>query len=41
VLAVGLAMPFVLTRPRAALPGIPPLPEKLKCSGELRIATAE
>lgn len=39
VIAVGLAMPFVSTRARAELPEIPPIPEKLKGTGELRIAT--
>ncbi len=39
VLATGLALPFVSTRARAALPEIPPIPQKLKGSGELRIAT--
>jgi putative spermidine/putrescine transport system substrate-binding protein len=39
VLAVGLATPFVSTRVRAGLPEIPPIPEKLKGTGELRIAT--
>jgi putative spermidine/putrescine transport system substrate-binding protein len=39
VLAVGLAMPFVSTRAKAALPDIPAIPERLKGTGELRIAT--
>ena len=38
-LAAGLAMPFIATRGRAAPTDIPPIPEKLKGSGELRIAT--
>jgi putative spermidine/putrescine transport system substrate-binding protein len=38
-LAIGLSMPFVSTRAQSALPDIPPIPEKLKGSGELRIAT--
>jgi putative spermidine/putrescine transport system substrate-binding protein len=37
--AAGLAMPFISTMARAALPEIPPIPEKLKGTGELRIAT--
>jgi hypothetical protein len=38
-LAIGLSMPFVSTRAQTALPEIPPIPEKLKGTGELRIAT--
>ena len=38
-LAFGLSMPFISTRARADLPDVPPLAEKLKGSGELRIAT--
>ena len=38
-LAIGLSMPFIATRARAALPEVPPIPEKLKGTGELRIAT--
>ena len=38
-LAVGLAMPFISTRAQTALPDVPPIPEKLKGKGELRIAT--
>jgi putative spermidine/putrescine transport system substrate-binding protein len=38
-LVAGLAMPFVSTRAKADLPDFPALPEKLKGSGELRIAT--
>ena len=39
VLAGGLALPFVSTRAKADLPDIPAIPEKLKGTGELRIAT--
>jgi putative spermidine/putrescine transport system substrate-binding protein len=38
-LAIGLSMPFLSTRAKADLPDIPPIPEKLKGTGELRIAT--
>jgi putative spermidine/putrescine transport system substrate-binding protein len=39
-LAIGLSMPFVsATRAQTALPDVPPIPEKLKGTGELRIAT--
>jgi putative spermidine/putrescine transport system substrate-binding protein len=38
-LALGLSMPFVSLRAQTALPEIPPIPEKLKGAGELRIAT--
>jgi len=38
-IAAGLAMPFLATRARADLPDIPAIPEKLKGTGELRIAT--
>jgi putative spermidine/putrescine transport system substrate-binding protein len=39
VLAGGLALPFISTRAKADLPDIPAIPEKLKGTGELRIAT--
>ncbi len=35
----ALAMPFLNTRAKADLPDIPPIPEKLKGTGEVRIAT--
>jgi len=38
-LAIGLSMPFVSTLAQTALPEVPPIPEKLQGSGELRIAT--
>jgi hypothetical protein len=37
-LAAGPAMPFISTRVKADLPDIPAIPEKLKGSGEIRIA---
>lgn len=38
-IAAALAMPFLNTRAKADLPDIPAIPEKLKGTGELRIAT--
>lgn len=38
-LGAGLSMPFISTRARADPPDVPALAEKLKGSGELRIAT--
>jgi putative spermidine/putrescine transport system substrate-binding protein len=39
VIAAGLAAPFLNTRARADLPELTSIPEKLKGTGELRIAT--